>query len=570
MLSSEQIKLAEQLSQSLDERQLAWLSGYFAGRQAAPSAVVAAATTSEVVKAAVLYGTQTGNGKTIAEQLAKTLAERGISADLFSMHEYKTARLKKEKFLLAVVSTHGEGDPPDTAAAFLAFLQSSRAPQLSGLSYSVLALGDSTYEHFCHTGRNLNARLRSLGASPLVEFAECDVDFETTAEQWRAAVTEELARTADATANVSSVRDNNLQTQTNEAKYDRQTPFLAPVLINIPLSTPEKRTRHLELSLEDSGLIYQPGDSLGIWPQNNIARAEQTAAALKLEWESEMEIDGVRATVGEWLLSKLEIARLTPTVVARYCEFAGISPPPQNYADGRDWCDLVSDFPPPAGANPLACARKMTPRMYSLASSPTAREGEAHILVTRSHYYDANGKVRDGVCSAYLGDLSEGDAAKVFVQSNENFRPPAAKDAPMIMIGPGTGVAPFRSFVEDRENGNGGKTWLFFGERRRREDFYYQIEWQAALNSGALTRMDVAFSRDRAQKVYVQHKLRQRADEIWEWLQDGAHVYVCGDEKRMAKDVHAELCAIAESHGGNGEAYWAGMAESGRYKRDVY
>ena len=570
MLSSEQIKLAEQLSQNLDERQLAWLSGYFAGRQSVSPAVVAASPTlNETVHATVLYGSQTGNSKTVAEQLVKTLSERNINADMLSMHEYKTAKLKKEKFLFAVVSTHGEGDPPDTAAAFLTFLQSTRAPKLSGLSYSVLALGDSTYEHFCQTGRDLNSRLRSLGASPLVEFAECDVDFETTAGQWRAAVTAELARTAGTSSNISAVHDN-AQIQTNQALYDRQTPFLAPVLLNIPLSNPERRTRHLELSLEDSGLNYQPGDSLGIWPHNNVQRAEQIASALKLDWESKMEIDGVQATVGEWLLAKLEIARLTPTVIARYCELAGVSPPPKEYANGRDLCDMISDFPPPEGVNPLACARRMTPRMYSLASSPTAREGEAHILVSRSSYYDAGGKVRDGVCSAYLGDLREGDAAKVFVQSNDNFRPPATKDAPLIMIGPGTGVAPFRAFIEDREGQNNSKTWLFFGERRRREDFYYQIEWQAALKSGALTRMDVAFSRDSAQKVYVQHKLRRRADEIWEWLQEGAHVYVCGDEKRMAKDVHAELCAIAESRGGDGEAYWAGMAESGRYKRDVY
>ena len=566
MLSPEQLKAAARLSENLDSRQLAWLSGYFAGLHPSPVASAVVAPPLSAPGCAVVYGTQTGNGKMIAGQLAAALKSRNLEADVFSMSEYKTARLKKEKFLFIIVSTHGEGEPPDSAAEFFEFVSGGRAPKLSGLSYSVLALGDSSYEHFCKAGRDMDARLGALGARRLVELAECDLDFDRAAEQWRASV-------AEAYAGAALVKTEPGADIAAPQVFDRLRPFDAPVLRNIALNGEPRQTRHMELSLEDSGLIYRPGDSLGVWPRNSRALAEQTAAALNLEWDSEIEVGGESAPVSEWLLSRLEISFLTPSSLPRYGEITGASVPPAEYAEGRGFFDLLRDYPPrEKGAAPLQCLRRLAPRLYSAASSLLARGGEAHLLVGRDLYFGADGRLREGVCSSYLRAAEEGETVKVYVQSNDNFRLPDDAAAPVIMVGPGTGVAPFRAFMEEREErGGGGKNWMFFGERRRREDFYYQTEWRAWQKKGLLTRMDAAFSRDGANKLYVQHKMRRRGKEIWEWLEEGAHVYVCGDERAMARDVHAELCALAEAHGGgDGEAFMKKMRDEGRYQRDVY
>ena len=571
MLSPEQMRQAEQLSAQLAPRQLDWLSGYLAGLHSSPSAVPVLQT-SEPPRATVLYGSQTGNGKLVAEQAAAAARNLGLAAEVVSMGDYKTARLKKERFLFVVVSTHGEGDPPDSAMAFFDFLRGTRAPRLPELSYSVLALGDSSYEHFCRAGRDLDARLRALGATPLAELTECDLDFERGAARWRDASVEALGRAATVPAAAPAA------TETAASAHHRQNPFNAPVLANIALNG-ERGTRHLELSLEGSGLAHRPGDSLGVWPQNSRERAAQTAALLGLEWDDEIELHGERAAVSEWLSSRLDIAALTPAALVRYAAVADIgdafadSARTKQFAVGRDWRDLLRAHPPPPdGARAvLECVRRLTPRLYSAASSARAREDEAHLLVSRDFYYDAAGRIRFGVCSSYLEGLREGDSAKVFVQQNENFHLPDDEGAPLIMIGPGTGIAPFRAFMEEREERGGkGKNWLFFGERRRREDFYYQTEWLAKLKSGALTRMDAAFSRDGAKKVYVQHKMRLRADALWAWMQDGAHIYVCGDERRMAADVHSELRAIIQARGEDGDARLEKMRAAGRYQRDVY
>lgn len=577
MLSPEQLQAVTQLTGQLDARQLAWLSGYLAGQQEQRplTALAEPPRADETPRATVLYGSQTGNSRSAAEALATAIRARGLEADIFPMSDYKTARLKKEKFLFAVISTHGEGEPPDAAAMFYEFLHSSRAPKLTA-AYSVLALGDSSYEHFCQSGRDMDVRLRALGATPLAELTECDLDFEREAGQWRASVVEALVRESRPAAPLITMP------VAVTAAYNRQNPFAAPVLLNLPLNYRQRTTRHLELSLEGAGLSHRPGDALGIWPQNSRALAEQAAAALQIDWQEELDIDGERATVGEWLLSQLDINFLTPAVLERYRNIVGEAlaavcaerAVARRYAHGRNICDLLAEYPPPAGmaAAVLACLRRLTPRLYSLASSAFAREDEAHLLVGRDSYTDAHGRMREGVCSAYLSQMGEGETINVFVQSNDNFRLPDDNAAPIIMIGPGTGVAPFRAFMEEREErGGGGKNWLFFGERRRREDFYYQTEWQARQRTGLLTRLDAAFSRDGANKVYVQHKMHHYGKALWEWLADGAYVYVCGDESRMAGDVHAELAQIVQAHGGrDGESYLKTMRETGRYQRDVY
>ena len=577
MLSPEQLKSVSQLAEELSAPQLAWLSGYIAGLQTTTSTAIVPPPVAESPTATVLYGSQTGNSMAVGERLAAAIRQRGLRVDLLSMGEYKTARLKKERFLFAVISTHGEGEPPDSAIGFFAYLNSARAPKLPSLSFSILALGDSSYEHFCQAGRDMHAQLQALGATPLTELAECDLDFDRDAGQWCAVAVESFAGVAVVETPPRIIAAATVQESHALAAYNRQNPFSAPVLVNLELSA-QRQTRHLELSLEDSDLSYRPGDSLGVWPRNAQSHAEQIAAMLGLEWDAEMHCHGESTTVSEWLLWRLDTAMLTPVVLESYRQIASLPEALRDdaaraYLRGRGLSDLLGDYPPPpnSGAAVLGCLRQLAPRLYSLASSMRAREDEAHILATRETYTAVDGSSRVGVCSAYLFALREGDEARVYIQRNDNFRLPDDNAAAVIMIGPGTGIAPFRAFMEEREErGGGGRNWLFFGERYRREDFYYQTEWQSYLKSGALSSLDVAFSRDHAHKVYVQNKMLEQGNLLWEWLQDGAHLYVCGDEKRMARDVHDTLRRIVETNGSDGDLYLNQLRESGRYQRDVY
>ena len=583
VLSPKDLQTAEQLRRDLNPSQLAWLSGYFAGAAnggfkvngalAAVAAENADAIESEN-SATVLYGSQSGNGKKVAEALAAALNEKGARANAVSMENYKTSRLKREKQLFAVVSTHGEGDPPDAALGFLQFLQSKRAPKLPQLKYAVLALGDSSYEHFCKTGRDLHNLLAGLGARAIKEVAECDADYETDARAWRESIAAECERISaqDSSSVITVPASLAAKTETeNSGAFD------AEVLANIKLSGEGRDVRHLELSLQGAGLMPQPGDSIGVLPQNNKRLAQLSMELLRLRPDDNAEINGESANVEEWLRAKLDIARLTPPVLQKYAaladnkqlnEICAERKQMMQYAAGRDLPQLLTDFPFPknaSGTNALKCLRRLAPRLYSLAS---AREDEAHLLIADSAYYDANGKLRRGVCGEYLSSLAAGDEIKVFVQENEEFRPPQDSNAPIVMIGAGAGVAPFRAFMEQRDENGGGEAWLFFGERRRRDDFYYQREWLARLQNknggGGLSKLSAAFSRDGANKIYVQHKLRDNAAELLRWLENGASVYVCGDEKRMARGVHSALAELA------GEETLAAMQRDKRYRRDVY
>lgn len=615
MLQLPDLQTAEQLRRRLSPAQLAWLGGYFsaaAGDVAASAATIAAL--SPVVAAgnaednnqntAILYGSQTGNGKKIAESLAALLSQRGLRAAAVSMENYKTARLKKEKQLFAVVSTHGEGEPPDAAADFLAFLQSARAPRLPGLRFAVLALGDSSYEHFCQTGRDLHNCLQKLGAQPMFDIAECDADYETAAGKWREQIADAAAVNGDngggainganGVNNINGIDKNQmingaaintpLQTPATTAAgtIDINAPFAAEVLANIKLSGEGRNVRHLELSIANASTQPQPGDSIGIAPQNDETLALLVCEKLGMQPDDKTDIDGEVATAGEWLRQKLDITRPTLPVLRRYAEVVnnnklnGIYEDREkaiSYLRGRDILQLLTDFPPPPGCGiaVMKTLRRLTPRLYSLAS---AREGEAHLLIADAAYYDNRGRLRRGVCSDYLSALAPGAEVRAFVQDNELFRPPDA-NTPLIMIGAGAGVAPFRAFMEEREEREqSGDTWLFFGERRRRDDFYYQREWlrrlppsQGGLANGGgapLTKLSAAFSRDGGGKVYVQHKLYQNADQLRRWIQDGASIYVCGDEKGMGRDVHKALADIA------GAETLATMQREKRYRRDVY
>jgi sulfite reductase (NADPH) flavoprotein alpha-component len=595
--NEEQTKLLNQLLPTLTGAQASWLSGYLTALQGTGGIALAAQPQTGAPSAAIpakeatiLFGSQTGNCSGLAKKLSKKLSEQGVNVTLSSMSDFKPANLKKVRNLLIVVSTHGEGEPPDNAISFHEFLLGKRAPKLEGVSFSVLALGDTSYEFFCQTGKDFDQRLEELGGTRIVPRVDCDVDFDEAAAGWIDDVVRKLSE-GSAQASAASSLAGTALTET-ESEYSRTNPFHAEILENINLNGrgSDRETRHLEISLEGSGLQYEPGDSLGIYPENHPQLVDDLIEAMGWNPEESITVNkqGDLLALRKALLQHYEITVLTKPLIKQFAELTsnpglqelvepGHEQELKQYIEERDLLDLVQDYQLKGipAASFASVLRKLPARLYSISSSPKATPDEVHITV-RAVQYEAHGRDRYGVCSTQLAErLQPGDTLPVYIQHNPNFKLPADPGAPVIMIGPGTGVAPFRAFLSEREEtGAEGKTWLFYGDQHFATDFLYQIEWQRWLKDGVLTRMDVAFSRDTDQKVYVQHRMLENSRELYEWLQEGAYVYVCGDEKKMAHDVHATLAAILEKEGGLSQEeaadYLHRMQQEKRYQRDVY
>ncbi|WP_054957440.1 assimilatory sulfite reductase (NADPH) flavoprotein subunit [Paenibacillus dakarensis] len=608
--TSEQAELINKLLPTLTQAQLSWLGGYLTfyhgtNTKASPSelAVTRVLETPAVVdvapkvpqEAAVLFGSQTGNAQRLAGRLADRLKEQGFTVTLSAMNQYKPNNLKKAHYLFILVSTHGEGDPPDNALTFYEFLHSKRAPRLEETKFSVLALGDISYEFFCKTGQDFDARLAELGARRIVERMDCDVDFEESAAEWINAVSGALSSAGTSPAaeavTVSGTAVTSV-TAPGQSEYSRSRPFMAEVLDNLNLNGrgSDRETRHIELSLEGSGLSYEPGDAVGVYSQNDPLLVQDIISFLGWDLEETVVIgkSGETSSLYDALLHHFEITVLTRPLLEKTISFSGNSElaellKPENkekmkeYIDGRDFLDLLRDYTPwTFTAGDLAAVlRRLPPRLYSIASSLNAHPEEVHLTI-RKVEYEAHGRERKGVCSGYTSErLEVGAQLPIFIQQNPNFKLPINADAPVIMVGPGTGVAPFRAFLEEREElGAKGKSWLFYGDRHFVTDFLYQTDWQRMLQEGILTKLDVAFSRDTDEKVYVQQRMLENGRELYEWLQDGAHMYVCGDEKYMAHDVHAALLFIIGQYGGKSPeaaaVYLEELQGQGRYQRDVY
>ncbi|NHN30510.1 assimilatory sulfite reductase (NADPH) flavoprotein subunit [Paenibacillus agricola] len=611
--NQEQVELLNRLLPTLTESQQIWLSGYIAAfnrtPSSAPTGIIgvnqqAASVAIEAVPAVaqpviskevtVLFGSQTGNGQRLAKDLSGKLQAQGFQVSLSSMSDFKPNGLKKISNLLLVVSTHGDGDPPDNALPFYEFLHSKRAPQLEDLSYSVLALGDSSYEFFCKTGKDFDERLKELGGKQITPRVDCDLDYDEPAAEWFGNVVGNLlSETMKLSALVSEVTQAVENGLTAEGSgYSRTSPFGAEVLENLNLNGrgSSRETRHIELSLEGSNLQYEPGDSLGVYPENSPVLVDTLISTLGWNPEEPVAVNktGDVRPLREALLRNFEITVLTKPLLEQAVKLSSniqlkqlLEPAREQelraYIKERDLLDLVQDYSPWEGsaADFVAILRKLPARLYSIASSSKANPDEVHLTI-RTVRYAAHGRDRHGVCSVQLAErIQPGDTLPIYIHQNPNFKLPANPDAPIIMIGPGTGVAPFRAFVEERnEIGAAGKSWLFYGDQHFLTDFLYQLEWQKWLEKGALTRMDVAFSRDTAQKVYVQHRMLEKSRELYQWLEEGAYVYVCGDEKNMAHDVHAALATILEREGGMSSeqalAYLVDLQQQKRYQRDVY
>lgn len=591
--NQEQAELLNRILPTLTEPQKFWLSGFLAASQgtAALGTAVAQVQPNKVQaktkEVTILYGSQTGNSRGLAKKAAKSLESKDIQVHITSMNDFKPNNLKKIQNLLIIASTHGEGDPPDNALTFYEFLHSKRAPKLEGLQFSVLALGDSSYEFFCQTGKDFDKRLEELGGTRLYPRFDCDVDFDEPAAEWLQGILGSL----DEAQPENATQDLELELNSVESPYSRTNPFHAEVLENINLNGrgSNKETRHLEISLEGSGLTFEPGDSLGIYPENDPALVDLLLEETKWNPEELVTVkQGDVRPLREALLSYYEITVLTKPLLQKAASLSasnelqdltaeGNEEKLKAYLAGRDLLDLIRDFTPWIGSAQefVSILRKIPGRLYSIASSISANPDEVHLTIGAVRY-DAHGRGRNGVCSIQTAErLNAGDTVKVYVQQNENFKLPQDPETPIIMIGPGTGVAPFRSFMQEREEiGSTAKSWLFFGDQHFVTDFLYQIEWQKWLKKGTLTKLDVAFSRDSNQKVYVQHRMLEHSKELFEWLQQGAALYICGDEKHMAHDVHNTLLEIIEKEGAmnreQAAEYLAVLQQQKRYQRDVY
>jgi sulfite reductase (NADPH) flavoprotein alpha-component len=593
-INDQQLGLLQQTSSQLSANQLAWVSGYFWGlsqaqpqQQASPVAsAVSAVANLPAGKLSIIYASQTGNAKGVAEALEQEAHTLGIQAELFDASDYKGKNLAKETHVIIVASTNGEGEAPDNAIELHEFLQSKKAPKLNNLKYGVIGLGDSSYEFFCQTGKDFDSYLSKLGATPFIERIDCDVDYEGVATAWRETALDKLKEELNSSSQADVVTLPVGQSS-SAVHYSKQNPYTASLLTSQKITGRDsgKDVRHVEIDLEGSGLTYQPGDALGVWYENSAELVDAILAKVGLSGIESIDVDGESLSLRNALISKYEVTNANPQLVSLYAELSGSKKLEKlsqdknklrDYASKTQVIDVLSEKKAKLSAEQLiSLLRKLTPRLYSIASSQSEVDEEVHLTVGLVEYQQGE-DTRYGGASSYLTHrLQEGGEVKVFVENNNNFKLPEDDATDIIMIGPGTGIAPFRSFVQERDNRDAsGKNWLFFGDRTFTQDFLYQVEWQKYLKSGVVNQIDVAFSRDQHEKIYVQHRLLEQGEQVWQWLQNGAHVYVCGDANYMAKDFHSALVQIAQTYGAKteqqAEEFINELRKAKRYQRDVY
>jgi sulfite reductase (NADPH) flavoprotein alpha-component len=561
---ADQISALNSVFSASTAEQRAWLSGFLAGVQAAnaPQQATLAPTPAAPPKARVpltiLFGTESGNAEALAARTRKAAAKLGFAVKLADMADTTPAQMAEIPNLLVIASTWGEGDPPQRAVDFYESLLADDAPRFERTRFAVLALGDRAYAQYCEIGRRIDDRLAALGGTRIVDRIECDLDFEAPAGGWIDAALGQIATQSDDTA----TEDNSVihvdfgRAETETETWTRARPYEAEITEHVRLSGSRSLsdTRHIELSLEGAAIEYEPGDSLGIVPRNDPALVDAVLKATGLDGDTALR---------QALHERYDITTLTTKQIEDHAALTGAKPMP---VDGRHVIDLLEAAPHEFTPEQLtSLLRPLPPRYYSIASSRKAVGEAAHLLVAGVRY-ETHGRERTGVASIDLNERRKsGDRIGVFLRPNPHFRLPADPSRPVIMIGPGTGVAPFRGFLQEREaTGAKGPNWLVFGHRNYLHDFLYQLEWQDWIKDGLLTRLDVAFSRDQPDKRYVQHALWDAQKDLRAWVQDGAAIYVCGDASAMAKDVHETLIRIFD------KPALDALRRDGRYLRDVY
>ncbi|MFP2238627.1 NADPH-dependent assimilatory sulfite reductase flavoprotein subunit [Pseudescherichia vulneris] len=589
-LNPEQLARLQAATTDLSPTQLAWVSGYFWGmlNQQPGSVMSAAPAAVEAPAITLISASQTGNARRVAEQLRDDLLAAKLNVKLVNAGDYKFKQIAQEKLLVVVTSTQGEGEPPEEAVALHKFLFSKKAPKLNGTAFAVFGLGDTSYEFFCQSGKDFDNKLAELGAERLLDRVDTDVEYQAAATQWRERIVDVLkARAPKETPAQAAATATGIVNDVHTSPYTKEAPLTATLAVNQKITgrDSEKDVRHIEIDLADSGLRYQPGDALGVWYQNDPALVKELVELLWLKGDESVTVNGQTLPLSDALQWHFELTVNTANIVENYATLTrsesllplvGDKAKLQHYAATTPIVDMVRFSPAQLDAEALTgLLRPLTPRLYSIASSQAEVETEVHITVGAVRF-DIEGRARSGGASGFLADRVEEDGEiRVFIEHNDNFRLPANPETPVIMIGPGTGIAPFRAFMQQRAaDGATGKNWLFFGNPHFTDDFLYQVEWQRYVKEGVLTNIDLAWSRDQKEKVYVQDKLRQQGAELWRWINDGAHIYVCGDANRMAKDVEQALLeVIAEFGAMDTEAaddYLSELRVERRYQRDVY
>ncbi|MCH6257549.1 assimilatory sulfite reductase (NADPH) flavoprotein subunit [Puniceicoccaceae bacterium K14] len=583
----EQAQSLNSILSTASTEQIFWLRGYLAG--VSPAGAVAAPAPTASVPLTILFGSESGNGEGLAEKFKGQAAKAGFAAKLVDMADLSIDGLAKIENLLVIVSTWGEGDPPSRAEDFYDKFMSDAAPKLEKTRFSVCGLGDTSYVDFCKMSKDFDKRLEALGAERIADRVDCDVDFEGPSQAWADGAIAKLKEICKPEGGAAPAGGLAVAASAPTIQYGKSNPFPAPLLNKIDLNGTgsAKETIHAEISIEGSGLTYDAGDALAVVPLNSDDLVDEFLAITKIDGRENVAFqDELSVQFRKVLKENLDLRTVSKLLLKKYAKISANDDLLEKVEDatwvkeytwGRDWVDVIKDFPTHGmrAGDFIRLLRALSPRLYSIASSVKAHPGEVHLTVGAVRY-EAYGRKKKGVCSTFIADeWAEGEVAGVYFHHNKNFKLPANTDTDVIMVGPGTGIAPFRSFVEERVATNAaGKNWLFFGDQKYTYDFLYQTEWQDYLKNGNLAKLDLAFSRDQPEKIYVQDRMRENGKELWEWINKGAYFYVCGDASRMAKDVHQALLDIFQEHGGmsSDEAtkYLKQMQKDRRYGRDVY
>lgn len=582
----------KKIIENYNDKQLAWLSGYLWGRaekssveQVLPSTTLPSNMTQAEQKVTIISASQTGNARRVANELSQDIERLGIAVTHLPAGEYKAKKLSQEEILILVTSTQGEGEPPEEALSLYKYLFAAKAPKLTHLQFAVFGLGDASYPKFCQAAKDFDQRFAELDAQRLLVRVDADTDFQTVSTSWRQAVIDKLSQLQ--LSNTQSPTENSTSIAVNSSLYHRDNPFIAAVNVNQKITSrdSDRDIRHIELDLSDSDLHYQPGDAVGVWYQNSNELVEEILSITQLAGETPVEHHGQQIALKTVLTEYVELTQNTPIIIEKYAQavqhpelltLIGDREALLEMSQTLPLVDMLNRYRGKIAAQTfVGLLRPLTPRFYSIASAQDEVGSEVHLTVNVVRY-QVDDKIRMGGASGFLANqIADQDQVKIFIEHNDNFRLPDDTHAPIIMIAAGTGIAPFRAFLQQRASqGATGKNWLFFGNPHFISDFLYQVEWQSYVKDGLLTRIDLAWSRDQAEKIYVQDKLVAQASDIWQWLQEGAFIYVCGDAKRMAKAVDLALQQILMTQAQYSQeqaiSYLDELRSQKRYQRDVY
>ena len=582
----------KKIIENYNDKQLAWLSGYLWGRaekssveQVLPSTTLPSNMTQAEQKVTIISASQTGNARRVANELSQDIERLGIAVTHLPAGEYKAKKLSQEEILILVTSTQGEGEPPEEALSLYKYLFAAKAPKLTHLQFAVFGLGDASYPKFCQAAKDFDQRFAELDAQRLLVRVDADTDFQTVSTSWRQAVIDKLSQLQ--LSNTQSPTENSTSIAVNSSLYHRDNPFIATVNVNQKITSrdSDRDIRHIELDLSDSDLHYQPGDAVGVWYQNSNELVEEILSITQLAGDTPVEHHGQQIALKTVLAEYVELTQNTPIIIEKYAQAVQHPELLTLIGDREALLEMSQTLPLVDMLNRyrgkievqtfVELLRPLTPRFYSIASAQDEVGSEVHLTVNVVRY-QVDDKIRMGGASGFLANqIADQDQVKIFIEHNDNFRLPDDTHAPIIMIAAGTGIAPFRAFLQQRASqGATGKNWLFFGNPHFISDFLYQVEWQSYVKEGLLTHIDLAWSRDQAEKIYVQDKLIAQASDIWQWLQEGAFIYVCGDAKRMAKAVDLALQQILMTQAQYSQeqaiSYLDELRSQKRYQRDVY